>query len=76
MKREIICNKCRDDLLGSLGEYPGEHYKWEQGKSLKDLVCDNCGNPIPQGVLCYALSIWADYGGAPYYPWEYEYLEK
>lgn len=56
--------------------YPGEHVKMVRGKALYGKICDSCGKPIPAGSLCSAVSMWADYGGIPYYSWENEYMEK
>lgn len=77
MKREILCDKCEldmRDLFPTSKPYPGEHVKFLNGKAKKDFMCDQCGQPIKAGDNCAAMSIWADYGGIPYYVWEGECL--
>ena len=77
MKRQIVCNKCKDSLRKLFPTdmpYPGEHVKLVKGKAKKDFMCDRCGCDINATDNCWAVSIWADYGGIPYYEWEDEYL--
>lgn len=77
MKREILCSKCEPELRALFPTdtpYPGEHVKFVNGKANKDLICDQCGQPIKTNDNCVAMSMWADYGGIPYYEWEPEYL--
>jgi hypothetical protein len=74
MKREILCPKCQSTL--KLGKYPGEHHKFVAGKvTAPNLVCDTCVVPLEPGAECYALSIWTDGRGIPYYSWESEYMK-
>ena len=79
MKREIICEKCevkKRKLFPNENPYPGEHIKFVKGKAEKELICDGCTdyNPIHKGENCCAVSIWADYGGIPYYQWESQFI--
>ena len=76
MKREIICPKCEKQLHGTLTkEYPGEHSKITNGNAKMDLMCDQCGQPVYFGDNCFAISLWADDHGTPYFSWEHEYLD-
>ncbi len=76
MKRDLVCEKCiphhRDRVPC---RYPGEHTKIVEGKSNNDFQCDACGMKIRKGEKAGAFSVWADYGGIPYAPWESDYLE-
>lgn len=86
MKREILCPTCTKTtsqaitgcrIEGSqiVDPYPGEHAKFRAGVLVRSCVCDSCGIELKPGENATALSIWADYGGVPYYPWEAEYLD-
>lgn len=75
MKREIVCSVCEKklrDLFPNNSPYPGEHVKFVNGIALEDYTCDHGGESIPKDTPCCAVSMWADYGGTPYYPWESE----
>lgn len=77
MKREILCIKCAEYLKYNVlnAPYPGEHVKLIKGKlKLGGCICDHCGTPLEVKEEVYCLSIWADYGGIPYYKWEHEYI--
>lgn len=77
MKQEIVCNNCKEELrkLFPVDEpSPGEYVKFVEGKARTNYICDQCGRPIKLGEICLAFSSWADYGGVPYYKWEYQYL--
>lgn len=82
MKREIICEKCEGEtrkLFPNANPYPGEHVKFVKGKAKKDLICDSCADELTailEGDDCCAFSIWADYGGIPYYEWEHEFITE
>lgn len=73
MKREILCQKCADST--NLPTFPEEHWKFISGKSKANFKCDASGCKIKTGQAAVAMSIWAEYGGIQYYPWETEYLE-
>ena len=78
MKREILCQSCEEKvrkLFPVESPYPGEHIKLVNGKSLKNMVCDGCDKFIIEGEAVCAFSIWADYGGVPYYSWESDFIE-
>lgn len=80
MKRDILCPKCareRKKRYPTSEPYPGEHIKFVKGVALKDMLCDACGKrtEIPKGSEAYAFSVWADYGGIPYYEWEKEFIK-
>ena len=90
MKREMLCFSCNNKLMALHGSrlmtdsngvelvadpYPGEHVKHIRGNALRTLLCDQCNKVITENELCWAVSIWADYGGIPYYPWEDEFLK-
>lgn len=87
MKREIRCTECEPKPLDLkiveiegrsyiVDLYPGEHQKVVRGKSIRNkLLCDYCNKTISKGDDCLAISIWADYGGGPYYEWEGGYVE-
>jgi hypothetical protein len=82
MKREIRCMNCVPKPMGLklmhteagdpilVNPYPGEHQKVIKGRAKTMYLCDSCGIAINKGDECLASSIWADYGGIPYYPWE------
>ena len=77
MKREIVCSKCRGELIKLFptdSPYPMEHIKFVDGKARKEFICDNCGFNINTTENCTAMSIWADHGRVPYIEWEPEYL--
>ena len=78
MKQQIICPACKDinrELFKTDTPHPGEHVKFVSGFALSDFVCDDCAVPIEKDTECCAFSIWADYGGIPYYPWENDCIE-
>jgi len=54
--------------------YPGEHVKFVDGIATNNWVCDSCSAAIVKGKFCTAFSTWVDYGDAPYYPWEKEFI--
>lgn len=78
MKRELQCPKCAEHLklnVFNKPSAPGEHVKYVKGKLMHDgLICDFCGIQLECGQDVYCMSIWADYGGIPYYKWEHEYV--
>lgn len=74
MKREIVCPQC-EKAQSLHREYPGEHIKLTKGNAKSELLCDSCAQPIYFGDTCFAVSMWADYGGIQYYPWESEYID-
>lgn len=86
MKREILCEKCKNIFSSSLGliydeytkriidPYPGEHIKIVEGKSLKSMSCDACATYIASKTKCFAVSIWTDFMRNIYYSWESDYL--
>lgn len=86
MKREILCLTCIPKPMGLklmnspagdpvlVDPYPGEHQKVLKGIAKAQYICDRCGDTILKGTECIASSIWADYGGIPYHPWENEYI--
>lgn len=88
MRREIRC--CKEELPkmelqhginSNTGDpiifnpYPGEHSKTIKGKAKHSMTCDWCGKQINQGDEVYAVTMWMDDVGLPYYPWEDKYLE-
>ena len=56
--------------------YPGEHSKFVFGKvrPYVTIRCDHCNQRLFVDTDACALSIWADYGGGPYYEWEDDFL--
>ena len=75
MKRLIVCSSCevkQHKLFPVESPYPGEHVKFVSGTALSSFVCDDCDSPINVGESACAISMWADYGGVPYFPWESE----
>lgn len=84
MKREIVHRNCEPGFSYHIIDgykfafraepYPGEHVRLYRGIAKRQFICDNCGETIEEGKDCTAVSIWADYGGIPYYPWESEYV--
>ena len=78
MKREIVCSDCQKKLetifKKTTAEHPEEHFKFVKGKLKFPCVCDNCSMELMPLQGCYAVSIWSDYGAAPYYEWENDYL--
>ena len=86
MKREILCDPCAQrttlTITGCkfvegqiMHPYPGEHKKFVTGTLTRSCLCDSCSKKLEAGNEATALSIWADYGGIPYYPWESEFFE-
>lgn len=75
MKCEILCLKCSEKAPKE-SKYPQEHVKLVFGKSIVSCVCDWCGSNVEPDDHVAALSIWADYGGIPYRPWEHDYIEQ
>jgi hypothetical protein len=86
MKREIACPPCAQNIAKAVtgsrfvdgqivDPYPGEHARFQSGKLTRHCVCDSCSAELAPGENAVAVSMWADYGGIPYYPWEWEYLE-
>jgi hypothetical protein len=87
MKREILCVPCAHTVSRAVtgsrfvnGEivdpFPGEHAKFLTGKLTHHCLCDFCSKELSPGNEAVAASIWADYGGVPYHPWEAEYLRS
>jgi hypothetical protein len=79
MKQEIICKECLPNLqtlFPTDNPYPGEHVKLVEGKAKNNFICDQCGKEIVAEDKCVAFSVWADYGGVPYYNWEGKYLSN
>lgn len=81
MKQDILCTRCAKDRRKQFPDdnpYPGEHIKFVKGIAKKDMLCDGCATktPIKKGEPCIAASIWADYGGVPYYEWEDKFINK
>lgn len=74
MKREILCLPCRRDLIGKLPAAAGEHVKFALGRLTVNCLCDACCARLEPGTEAYAVSMWADYGGGGYYPWEHEFI--
>jgi hypothetical protein len=86
MKREILCMGCVPKPMGLkliyseagdpalVNPYPGEHQKGIKGRAKADYTCDRCNIFIFKGDECVAHSIWADYGGIQYSPWETGYI--
>jgi len=75
MKREILCEKCESHLESPkrfASKYPGEHQKIVAGLAHADFKCDSCGRDLEKEALVYCVSLWADYGGIPYFVWEHE----
>lgn len=66
-----VKGKMRDVRVPITVEVAGE----EPSTTFAAVVCDHCATPIKAGADCWALSIWADRGGGPYYAWEHDYLE-
>ena len=78
MKRLIVCSDCevkQHKLFPKESPYPGEHIKFVGGKAVSDFVCDDCDKTIKRGDLACAISMWADYGGVPYFPWEDDFID-
>jgi hypothetical protein len=78
MKQEIICSKCELETrmqFPTADPYPGEHVKFVTGITKKNFKCDYCDTDIPKDITACAFSIWADYGGVPYYEWESAFLK-
>lgn len=77
MKRLIVCETCRKALRAlyrSDTPYPGEHVKFVGGDTLEDFICDHCDARLPKGTKACAVSMWADHGRVPHFPWEHECL--
>ena len=77
MKQEMLCQHCAADtrkLFPTDNPYPGEHVKFVPGKARTWLRCDSCGEGLSTDTVCTAFSVWADYGGIPYYPWEKDFI--
>jgi hypothetical protein len=75
MKREINCPKCAESCKQLIGKYKGEHIKIQEGKAKAPFICDQCAALIDPGDPCVCVSVWADYGGIQYFPWESEAME-
>ena len=75
MKRSILCLKCTQRHKSIKRSYQGEHIKFVSGKAKEHFICDFCGTPISISDECTAESIWADYGGRPYYEWERDFID-
>jgi hypothetical protein len=79
MKQEILCTKCEESTRKQFpneSPYPGEHVKFVSGKANEDFICDHCNTEISEDENCCAFSIWADYGGQPYFEWESNFIKK
>jgi len=79
MKRLIVCPECRKILRALFttdNPHPGEHVKFVDGSAKNGFKCDNSGEDIAKGESCTAISMWADYGGIPYFEWEKDYLTE
>lgn len=77
MKQEIVCKQCEIELRKQFpneSPYPGEHVKFVVGTANKQYRCDHCDVIIPGGEECCAFSIYANYGGVPYYNWEKDFI--
>lgn len=74
MKREIICLNCYLKADKTENPFDDEHVKFVFGNSLSDFICDLCGVEININDKCCARTIWADYTGSSYVPWEGQYV--
>ena len=78
-KRELLCGTCAPGArlqFPNPEPYPGEHVKFVDGAAVDKFICDGCGALIAKGDATTCLSIWADYGGQPYAPWENHYIDE
>lgn len=73
MKREIDCVPCGKKW--GVPKDPCEGLTKRYGFALAPFSCDGCGDDIPKGTACIAVSVWTDRGGIQYFPWEAGYIE-
>ncbi len=78
MKRDIACEKCAPKYHGYPAdiEGPAESVKKKSGIALKNYFCDRCGDNIPKGTRCVAISVIVEGHGIPYYKWEKEFIKE
>ena len=77
MKREIVCPDCAKNLkklFPDASPYPGEYLRFINGKSKKELICDQCATSIKIDDDCCAFSIYSD--TRPHYDWEENYINQ
>jgi len=79
VKREIVCPTCepilRQTFSVAVTEHSEEHFKFLKGKAIHSFFCDQCNCIIGIGDICFAVSLWSDFRGIPYWKWEHEYIE-
>lgn len=77
-KRDIACEKCSlkyHDYPADI-EGPAESVKKKKGIALKDYCCDRCGENIPKGTKCVAISVIVQGHGQQYYEWEKDFIKE
>jgi hypothetical protein len=79
MKQEILCKECAlkiRERFPTNNPFPGEHIMFVKGVAKTDMKCDGCHElkELKTGEEVYAFSLWTDYEGIPYYPWENKYI--
>jgi hypothetical protein len=85
MTREIQCPQCADRSYHLFSnDQPAkprvidlphkEHIAFHFGHAIVSCLCDSCNQPINPGDNAWAISIWSDRGGIPYYPWEHDFI--
>lgn len=75
MKREIVNHDNVGNWVKLIGNYPGENIRIVRGYAQQDMICDQSGDQIEIGELCYAVTVYIGKEGTPG-PWENEYLTQ
>ena len=75
MKRMIFCPGCLIEFHETIDVRPPEFMKFVSGDAMDNYRCDLRGEEIKQGEKCFAVSIWVEDRGIPYFEWEPGYLE-
>ncbi len=54
MARKIHCEKCDDEFIQNVRNFPGEVYESIEGSAKFNMYCDGCGSSIDMDKLCFA----------------------
>lgn len=70
-QRRFVCGVARKPAIHEVKIYTAGVL--DTTESLPTLCCDNCGESIPDGTTCVAITMWRD--GGLIGQWEYEFMQ-